>query len=63
MTFRWIGPVMVLALLLKAGCSVQQDETDLQPPEESLDPYTVPEDAARDHAIVAFVRFIDSGPP
>ncbi len=54
---------MLLALLLTAGCSVQQCGTDLQPPEESLDPYTVNEDTARDHAIIAFVRFIDSVPP
>ncbi|HDR74135.1 MAG TPA: hypothetical protein ENN85_09560 [Methanoculleus sp.] len=31
-------------------------------PEESIDPYTVPEDIARDHAVAAIIEFIVAGP-
>jgi hypothetical protein len=36
MTSRWVGAVMLLALLLTAGCSVPLNTTDLQPPEETI---------------------------
>jgi len=31
-------------------------------PKESIDPYTVPEDTARDHAVAALIEFIVAGP-